>query len=99
MSASIEEVSLTKKEFEILCLLLRNPNRVFSREDILDKIWKDESYVLDRTVDVNLTRLRKKLGDYGQTIVKNAVFLHGGTISVHIAATGGLGFRFNLAKE
>lgn len=64
-----EEVSLTKKEFEILCLLLRNPNRVFSREDILDKIWKDESYVLDRTVDVNITRLRKKLGDYGQNII------------------------------
>ncbi len=64
-----EEVSLTKKEFEILSLLLRNPNRVFSREDILTKIWNDEVYVLDRTVDVNITRLRKKMGDYGQNII------------------------------
>lgn len=64
-----EPVSLTKKEFEILSLLLKNPNRVFSREDILTKIWNDEVYVLDRTVDVNITRLRKKIGDYGQNIM------------------------------
>ncbi len=64
-----EAVSLTKKEFEILSLLLRNPDRVFSREDILAKIWNDEVYVLDRTVDVNITRLRKKIGDYGQNII------------------------------
>lgn len=64
-----EAVSLTKKELEILSLLLKNPNRVFSREDILTKIWNDEVYVLDRTVDVNITRLRKKIGDYGQNII------------------------------
>ncbi len=64
-----EPVSLTKKELEILSLLLKNPNRVFSREDILTKIWNDEVYVLDRTVDVNITRLRKKIGDYGQNII------------------------------
>lgn len=54
-----EEVSLTKKEFEILLLLLQNQGRVFSREDILAKVWHDEVYVLDRTIDVNITRLRK----------------------------------------
>lgn len=64
-----ESVALTKKEFEILSLLLKSPNRVFSREDILAKIWKDEVYVLDRTVDVNITRLRKKLGEYGQNVI------------------------------
>ena len=69
--ATIEgvEVSLTKKEFEILLLLLQNKGRVFSREDILARIWSDEVYVLDRTIDVNITRLRKKIGIYGKCIV------------------------------
>ena len=55
-----KEVDLTKKEFEILVLLLSHCGQVFSREDILKWVWKDEVYVLDRTVDVNITRLRKK---------------------------------------
>ena len=63
------EVPLTKKEFEILLLLLQNQGRVFSREDILTKVWHDEVYVLDRTIDVNITRLRKKIGNYGKYIV------------------------------
>ena len=69
VTADDEEVSLTKKEFEILLLLLQNQGRVFSREDILSKIWSNEVYVLDRTIDVNITRLRKKLGKYGKQIV------------------------------
>ena len=64
-----EEVPLTKKEFEILFLLLQNKGRVVSREDILSRIWSDEVYVLDRTIDVNITRLRKKIGTYGKRIV------------------------------
>jgi DNA-binding response OmpR family regulator len=64
-----EEISLTKKEFEILLLLLQNKGRVFSREDILSKIWSDEVCVLDRTIDVNITRLRKKIGSYGKHVV------------------------------
>lgn len=64
-----EDISLTKKEFEILKLLLKSPNKVFSREDILAQIWSDEVYVLDRTVDVNITRLRKKVGEYGKCII------------------------------
>ncbi|HJC97909.1 MULTISPECIES: response regulator transcription factor [Bacteroidaceae] len=64
-----EEIPLTKKEFEILLLLLQNAGRVFSREDILSKVWNDEVYVLDRTIDVNITRLRKKIGEYGKNIV------------------------------
>lgn len=63
------EIALTKKEFEILYLLLQNKGRVFSREDILGKVWQEEVYVLDRTIDVNITRLRKKIGDYGKNIV------------------------------
>ena len=64
-----EDAPLTKKEFEILLLLLQNKGRVFSREDILHRIWSDEVYVLDRTIDVNITRLRKKIGAYGKCIV------------------------------
>jgi len=64
-----EDISLTKKEFEILKLLLENENRVFSREEILTRVWSDEVYVLDRTIDVNITRLRKKIGPYGKNIV------------------------------
>ena len=64
-----QEIALTKKELEILVLLLQNRGRVFSREDILSKIWSDEVYVLDRTIDVNITRLRKKIGIYGKCIV------------------------------
>ncbi|MEG1562474.1 MAG: response regulator transcription factor [Bacteroides sp.] len=68
-SIGSDEIALTKKEFEILLLLLQNQGRVFSREDILSRIWSDEVYVLDRTVDVNITRLRKKIGAYGKRIV------------------------------
>ena len=69
-----EEVALTKKEFEILKLLLENLNHVFSREEILSRVWKDEVYVLDRTIDVNITRLRKKIGEYGKNIVTRLGF-------------------------
>ena len=69
-----EEVALTKKEFEILKLLLENINHVFSREEILSRVWKEEVYVLDRTIDVNITRLRKKIGEYGKNIVTRLGF-------------------------
>lgn len=69
-----QEVSLTKKEFEILKLLLGNKGNVFSREEILTRIWKNEVYVLDRTIDVNITRLRKKIGSYGKNIVTRLGF-------------------------
>jgi two-component system, OmpR family, alkaline phosphatase synthesis response regulator PhoP len=59
-----ERVDLTKKEYEILFLLLENQGRVYSREDILRRIWGDDVIVTDRTVDVNITRIRNKLGKY-----------------------------------
>lgn len=68
------EIALTKKEFEILKLLLSNRERVFSRDEILTKVWTDEVYVLDRTIDVNITRLRKKIGIYGKNIVTRLGF-------------------------
>ncbi len=69
-----KQVPLTKKEFEILRLLLENKGSVFSREEILSRVWKDEVYVLDRTVDVNITRLRKKIGPYGKNITARLGF-------------------------
>lgn len=69
VSIGENEVSLTKKEFEILTLLLTNIGHVFSREEILARIWEDDVMVLDRTVDVNMTRLRKKIGEYGKLII------------------------------
>ena len=64
-----KEVSVTKKEFEILKLFLENKNRLFSREEMLNRVWSDEAYVLNRTIDVNITRLRKKIGSYEKNIV------------------------------
>jgi DNA-binding response OmpR family regulator len=63
------EIPFTKKEFEILKLFLENKNRVFSRDEMLTRVWSDEVIVLDRTIDVNITRLRKKIGVYGKNIV------------------------------
>lgn len=63
------EITLTRKEFEILRLLLENPNVVLSREELLSKVWTGDVYVNDRTVDVHITRLRKKIAPYGEHIV------------------------------
>lgn len=63
-----QEVPLTKLEFEILSLFLHNPGKVFARNDLLKSCWPQDVYVLNRTVDVNITRLRKKIGRYGSQI-------------------------------
>ena len=63
------DVAFTKREFELLKLFIENPNRVFSREEILKLVWHDDVCVLDRTVDVNITRVRKKIGKYGAQLV------------------------------
>lgn len=63
-----EKIALTKLEFELLLLFLRKPNKVFAREELLRRCWPSDTYVLDRTVDVNITRLRKKIGRYGKQI-------------------------------
>jgi len=67
-----KEIDLTRKEFEILRLLLQNVNIPFTREEILDRVWKNEAIVSDRTIDVHITRLRKKSGDYGKYIRSKA---------------------------
>jgi two-component system, OmpR family, alkaline phosphatase synthesis response regulator PhoP len=63
-----ERVELTKKEYEILRTLLENQGKVFSREDLLMRIWGQDVIVTERTVDVNITRLRNKLGTFGSSL-------------------------------
>ena len=77
--AGENQVVLSKKEFEILSLLASNPGKLFSREKIIEELWKDAPYVLDRTVDVHIARIRSKLGEY-----KN-----------HITNRSGYGYSFN----
>ena len=66
------DISLTKKEYEVLCMLLNRPGRVFSREEILSSVWPDDVNVLERSIDVNMARLRKKLGVYANNIVSRS---------------------------
>lgn len=67
-------VALTRIEYEIFRLLFTNKGKVFPRDDILSKVWPDDVIVTDRTVDVNITRLRKKIGEYGNRIVSRHGF-------------------------
>ena len=72
-----EEVKLARKEFELLAYLITNRGKICSREQILSHIWSDEVVVLDRTIDVNITRLRSKIGVYGSYIVTRSGFGYG----------------------
>lgn len=74
-----QNVSFSKTEYELLKLLLEEKNRVFSRQQLIDRIWPSDVQVSDRTVDVNITRLRKKIGQY----------------ATHIATRQGFGYYFN----
>lgn len=69
-----EDIPFTKTEFEILHLLLDEKGRVFSRQELIDRIWPKDVLVLDRTVDVNITRLRKKIGCFSKCIVTRLGF-------------------------
>lgn len=69
-----EEIPFTKTEFELLELLLQEKGRVFSRQELIDRIWPKDVLVLDRTVDVNITRLRKKIGRFSKCIVTRLGF-------------------------
>lgn len=71
------EVKMPRKEFEILQKLVSNRGHVFSREELLREIWPDEVVVLDRVVDVNITRIRQKIGRYGSHIVTRSGYGYG----------------------
>lgn len=70
VSVKEREINLPKKEFELLFFLAQNPNKVFSREDLLNNIWGSDVYVLARTVDVHIRKVREKIGDDYITTVK-----------------------------
>lgn len=67
-------VTLSKKEFELISLLAAHPGKVFSREEIIDRLWKDAPYVLDRTIDVHIARIRAKLGPMKSCITNRSGF-------------------------
>lgn len=69
-----QDVPFTKTEFELLHLLLDERGRVFSRQELIDRVWPKDVLVLDRTVDVNITRLRKKIGPFAKCIVTRLGF-------------------------
>lgn len=71
------EVKLPRKEFEILLKMLSNRGQVFTRAELLKSIWPDKVVVLDRVVDVNITRLRQKIGPYGKHIVTRSGYGYG----------------------
>ena len=72
-----EEVKLARKEFELLAYLILHRGKICSREQILNSVWSNEVVVLDRTIDVNITRLRSKIGKYGSYIVTRSGFGYG----------------------
>lgn len=74
VSVDGEDAQLTKTEYEVLKLFLEHRGRVFSRQEMLDKVWPRGVVVTDRTVDVNITRMRKKIGRYSSCIVTRQGF-------------------------
>lgn len=75
-----EEIKLAKKEFELLAFFMGHQGRIYSREEILERVWKGEVIVLDRTIDVNVTRLRQKIGQYGKYIITRSGYGYGFSI-------------------
>ncbi len=72
-----EEVTLTKKEFDLLHMFLTHRNKIFTRDEILRQIWEKNIYVVDRTIDVNINRLRKKLGEYESNLITKQGYGYG----------------------
>lgn len=70
-------LKLPRKEFEILALLLENKGRIFTREELLQRIWPEKTIVTDRSVDVHITRLRGKISPYGKNIVSRSGYGYG----------------------
>ncbi len=79
LSCSVDgrPVKLPRKEFELLALFMENPGRIFSREELLSRIWPGEVVVTDRSVDVHITRLRSKIAPYGRNIVTRSGYGYG----------------------
>ena len=72
-----QAIKLPKKEFEILALFLENAGRIFSREELMQRVWPEDAVVFDRTVDVHVTRIRNKIAPYGKNIVSRSGYGYG----------------------
>lgn len=72
-----EEIQLTRKEYDLLLYFLTHRNRIYSRAEIIEKVWGDDVVVSDRTIDTNITRLRGKIGEYSNNIVSRQGFGYG----------------------
>lgn len=72
-----QAIRMPRKEFEILSLLLENPHRIFTREEVMKRVWPDNVVVTDRSVDVHITRIRNKIAPYGQCIVSRSGYGYG----------------------
>ena len=72
-----EEVQLTRTEFDILLFFLTHRNRIYSREEIIEQVWGEDVVVTNRTIDTNITRLRKKLGEFSNHIITRQGFGYG----------------------
>lgn len=70
-------IDLSKREFELLSFLYEHPGKIYSREELLNKVWPHEVVVLDRTIDVNITRLRHKLGRFGNCLITRKGYGYG----------------------
>ena len=70
-------VKLPRKEFEILALFLEHPGRIFTREEVMHRVWPDDVVVFDRTVDVHITKLRSKIAPYGKHIISRSGYGYG----------------------
>lgn len=72
-----EVINLTKTEYELLTFLITHRNSIYTRKELLGKIWNNAEGVSDRTIDTNITRLRRKLGDYGSCIITRLGYGYG----------------------
>ena len=72
-----EEIRLPRKEYELLQFFLENRGVIFSRDELLKRVWSDDVYVIDRVIDVHINRLRRKLGPYGRQIVTRSGYGYG----------------------
>ncbi|MCL2074211.1 MAG: response regulator transcription factor [Marinilabiliaceae bacterium] len=83
VSIKSKKIELTKTEYKLLLFLIKNSNRVISREELINTIWEETPYITERTVDVHITRIRKKLENYGSLITNKS----------------GFGYRFNFVNQ
>lgn len=72
-----KEIKLPKKEFELLALFLENKGRIFTREEIMQKVWPDNVIIADRSIDVHITKLRNKIAPYGKYIISRSGYGYG----------------------